>query len=125
MRILTLACALSICGAAAAAAPRPLSTDEQIREVFAGNTVSGKADGKSYIEFLSPDGKLLGEEPEGRYTGRWMAAKGQICFSYDLEEGRVTTWDCAQVEIDGTQLTWIDQGERSHATLAAGNPSRL
>lgn len=125
MRILTIACVLSVSGAAAAAAPRALSTDDQLREVLAGNTISGKSDTKSYVEYLSPDGRLLGEEPEGRYTGRWMTAKGQICFSYDLEEGRVTTWDCAQVEIEGNQLTWIDQGERSHATLAAGNPNRL
>jgi hypothetical protein len=98
-----------------------LSNDDQIREALIGNTISGVEEGKSFVEFLQPDGRIDGEQRDGRYTGHWQIAKGQICFSYD-EDNRATKWDCVKVAIEGSRIVWIDKGERSYAKLIVGNP---
>jgi hypothetical protein len=106
----------------AVAHSKDLSNDEQIREALIGNTLSGVEEGKSYVEFLQPDGRIDGEEREGRYTGHWQIAKGQICFSYD-DDDKATNWDCVKVGIEGSRIVWIDKGERTYANLIAGNPN--
>jgi hypothetical protein len=105
----------------AVAHSKNLSNDDQIREALIGSTISGVEDGKSYVEFLQPDGRIDGDGREGRYSGHWQIAKGQICFSYD-EDGKANSWDCVKVGIEGARIVWIDKGERSYAKLIAGNP---
>ena len=105
----------------AVAHSKELSNDDQIREALIGNTISGLEDGNSYVEFLQPDGRIDGEGREGRYTGHWEIAKGQICFRYD-EDDKASSWDCVKVGIEGARIVWIDKGEKSYANFIAGNP---
>ena len=46
----------------AVAHSKDLTNDDQIREALIGNTLSGVEEGKSYVEFLQPDGRIDGEE---------------------------------------------------------------
>ncbi|PWB80154.1 MAG: hypothetical protein C3F11_18730 [Methylocystaceae bacterium] len=102
-----------------------LSNELKIRELFAGNTISGEERGETYIEFFSPDGGIVGENSEGRYTGHWQVSRGRICLSYDEENGKAGAWDCAQVGLNGSRIVWSAGGEKSYSTLTAGNPRGL
>jgi hypothetical protein len=102
-----------------------LSSDDQIRKALVGNTISGEEEGEVYTEYLNPDGRVLGEDRQGRYSGHWMIAGGQMCLRYVEEAGKESNWDCSQVEIDGAQVTWRADGEKSTSKLVPGNPSKF
>ncbi len=100
-------------------------SDDQIRRALVGNTISGQQSGKSYVEFLRPDGRIDGIGSDGRYTGRWVISRGRMCMSYDEGDGKATPWDCARVLIQGDKVIWVDQGEKSYSALSRGNPKNL
>ena len=104
---------------------KELINDAQIREAIVGNTISGREDGAAYVEFINPDGRIVGEDRDGRYTGRWRLNEGRICFSYDKDGGKASDWDCAQVGLEGSRIVWISDGDRSYADLIQGNPNRF
>jgi hypothetical protein len=125
MRALTLIFAAVAVSLPAIAHADALTNDEQIRKALVGNTISGDEDGVIYTEFLSPDGRILGEDRQGRYSGHWMIAGGQMCMRYVERADKESTWDCSKVEVDGAQVTWIADGEKSVSKLTPGNPSRF
>ncbi len=125
MRTLAPILTISVILAAAPGFSKELANDMQIRESLVGNTISGEENGKKYVEFLHPDGRILGEDREGRYTGRWQLNRGRICFTYDKEDGKMTDWDCPQVTLEGARITWTNDGERSSAILVPGNPKEF
>lgn len=99
-----------------------LGNDDQIRQVFVGNTVSGVEQGESYVEFYFPDGRIGGEGREGAYSGHWQIVRGRMCLSYDVAGGKATPWDCARVGLEGSRIVWAERGEKSFSVLKAGNP---
>ena len=101
MRASTLLSCLCLAALATAAAAKPLTSDDQIRQALVGNTLSGEEDGATFTEFLNPDGRILGEEPEGRYTGHWHIAGAQLCMRYAEEDGKEGIWDCSQIDVGG------------------------
>jgi len=124
MRILILIPAALAAVAASTANARNLSGQE-IASVLAGNTLSGYENGQPYVEFLRPDGTLIGEEKDGRYTGRWGVSGGRVCFSYLGEGGAAGKWECSTVSVNGGNVVWGAQGDRSYSRLTAGNPRGL
>ena len=108
----------------AMAQSKDLSSDDQIREALVGNTVSGVEEGKSYVEFLQPDGRIDGEGRDGRYTGHWQIAKGQICFSYDDDE-KASNWDWRQGWDRGVPDRLDRQGREILCQFDRGQSKRL
>lgn len=100
----------------------PLTTDEQIRKALVGNTITGMDDDEPYNEYLHPDGRIIGENQEGRYVGHWMISGDQMCLRYSTN-GKESTWDCSEVELDGSRITWLADGEKSFSNLIIGNPN--
>lgn len=121
MRIWILIPAAFATAAASMASAKNLSGQE-IAQFLAGNTLSGSENGQAYVEFLRPDGTLIGEEKDGRYTGRWGVSGGRICFSYSGEDGRAGKWECSTVNVNGGNVVWGAQSDRSYSRLTAGNP---
>lgn len=122
MRIATALFIASAIAAPAAARAEFLSNEQQIRELFAGNTISGEESGKTYVEFFSPDGRIAGESQEGKYSGHWQIWRGRVCVSYDEDDGKASAWECANVGLNGSRIVWSADGEKSYSTLNAGNP---
>lgn len=102
-----------------------LSNDDQIRKALVGNTIAGEENGEAYKEYLSPDGRILGEDRQGRYAGHWMIAGGQMCMRYVQRAEKESNWDCSKVEVEGAEVTWVAEGERSSSKLMPGNPSKF
>jgi hypothetical protein len=125
MRAVAAILAASVFIAPEAAHAAPLSNDDQIREVFAGNTISGQERGETYIEYFQPDGRIAGKGREGRYSGHWGITRGQMCMRYDEVGNASSSWDCVRVRLEGNRVIWIDQGEKSYSTLTPGNPYGL
>jgi len=102
-----------------------LSSDDQIRKALVGNTISGEEEGEPYTEFINPDGRILGEDRQGRYSGHWMISGAQMCMRYFEQPDKEGEWDCSRVEMDGSQITWTSGGEKSVSKLTRGNPSKF
>ncbi len=102
-----------------------LTTDQKIRQAIIGNTVSGNEDGKRYVVFFLPDGSIHGQGADGAYSGEWRISRRRICVLYSEDEGPSKDWECMHVEVTGSRLTWIEDGERYDAQLVPGNPNRL
>jgi hypothetical protein len=102
-----------------------LTTDDQIRKALVGNTVSGIEEGEVFAEYFHPDGRILGEDRQGRYTGHWQILGAQMCMRYaETEGGRESVWDCSEVDIEGSRITWLSlDGEKNQANLLIGNPN--
>jgi hypothetical protein len=126
MRILMSMLLVCVIAPAALAQTKKLTTEEDIRKALVGNSISGEENGEVFLEFLNPDGRLVGEGSQGMYTGRWRISYGRMCLSYDEEEGKVTTWDCAEVSLDGAStVIWTSEGKSHSTKLIMGNPSKL
>jgi hypothetical protein len=100
-----------------------LSNDDEIRQMLVGNTISGEEEGETYVEFLHPDGRITGEDRQGRYAGHWQLSGGRMCLSYDQEDGEPSNWDCSQVGFEGSRVLWSARGEKSFSNLITGNPN--
>lgn len=112
--------------AATSAEAKLLKTDQEIRNAIVGNTFSGEEDGEPYVEFLRPDGKLVGTDGDERYSGRWTISGGRICLSYDDERRKAAESDCSQVDLLDFGVKWVDEeGEETFSTLTPGNPHGL
>lgn len=122
MRIVTTLIIASAIAAPASVRAELLSNEHQIKELFAGNTISGDERGDAYVEFFSPDGRIKGENKEGKYTGHWQVWRGRMCVSYDDDNGKASAWDCSNVGQSGSRIVWSADGEKSYSTLTAGNP---
>jgi len=105
----TCALVLAVSGPALAA-----STGDQIRAAIAGNTVQGNMDASGpYAEFYAADGAIKGKD----YTGQWSVEGDAMCFVY-----QDTPKMCWNVEINGDQLRWIQNGaSQGTGTIVHGN----
>jgi hypothetical protein len=124
MRIAIVAFAAGMIVAPSLVAAQSLSNEAEIRSVFSGNTVAGEEDGVPYVEYFTPDGRILGENREGRYKGHWRIFNSRMCLAYDEDEGK-KGWECSQVGIKGARISWTDDGETTYSTIAPGNPNGL
>jgi hypothetical protein len=125
MRIITTALAVCVLAAPGAAMAQLLSNEAEIRSVFSGNTVAGEEKGDTYVEYFTPDGRISGENREGRYKGFWEVSKDRMCVSYEEDNGKASAWDCSHVDLSGSRITWSEDGEKSYSTITAGNPRGL
>jgi hypothetical protein len=119
LAVLLIACAIAFPSVALA---EKLTTDDQVRQALVGNTISGEDEAEAYSEFFHPDGRILGEDRQGRYSGHWMISGAQMCMRYYENGDKESNWDCSQVEIEGNKVIWSSDGERSTSTLIPGNP---
>ncbi|HEX2526202.1 MAG TPA: hypothetical protein VHL31_07860 [Geminicoccus sp.] len=101
---------------AAAAAQAAPADGAAIEAAIVGHTVQGEmAVSGRYTEFYAKDGKIHGKD----YTGSWTIENDQMCFSYGHEPA-----SCWQVEIHGTNVTWIKDGRADGTgTIVEGNPN--
>ena len=94
MRASTLLSCLCLAALTAAAVANADQRRSGIRQALVRNTISGEEEGATFTEFLNPDGRILGEEPEGRYTATRHIAGAQMCMRYAEEDGKEGIWDC-------------------------------
>ena len=125
MRILTAMLISTALIVPSVAQPRRSPNNDQIRQVFAGNTISGREGGKAYIEFFHPNGRISGEGSDGKYSGNWQVSHGRVCLSYEKGNGGRTPWDCSNISVNGSRIVWIAEGKKFFSTLARGNPRGL
>ena len=118
--------ALYIAAISSPAFAAALSSDDDIRHALVGNTISGEEDGQAFTEYFKPDGTIAGEEADGRYAGHWHIAGSQMCLRYEEDDGKEGNWECLRVDVDGTRVTWLSEGEATtSATLTPGNPGKF
>jgi hypothetical protein len=125
MRIAIAALMAGLIVSPCAVEAQPLSNEAEIRSVFAGNTVSGEEKGQPYDEYYVPDGRILGVNNEGHYKGNWQIFKNRMCVSYEEDDGKASAWDCSHVALNGSRLSWTEDGETTYSTITAGNPRGL
>ena len=113
---LMLAGSLAVLTGGAAAAEAVMS-DQEIQTSVIGNTVTGMEDGEHYVEFLSPDGRILGRSRSGAYSGVWRIKTKRLCVSYDGK----ASWDCAAVRLNGEQVVWIAHGVKFVSAMTKGD----
>jgi hypothetical protein len=87
-----------------------------------GNSITGKEDGETLVEYYAPDGtakSMLGNEIS---TGKWALVGETICFQYaDQKE-----MECYRLEVMGNTATFTDQkGTGSRYEILKGNPKGL
>ena len=125
MRILTAILISTVMIAPSVAQPRRSPNNDKIRQVFAGNTISGREGGKAYVEFFHPNGQISGEASDGKYSGNWQVSRGRVCLSYEKGNGGRTAWDCSNISVNGSRIVWIAEGKKFFSALARGNPRGL
>ncbi len=125
MRILTTILISTAMIAPSVAQPRRSPNNDKIRQVFAGNTISGREGGKAYVEFFHPNGRISGEASDGKYSGNWQVSHGRVCLSYEKGNGGRTAWDCSNISVNGSRIVWIAEGKKFFSALARGNPRGL
>jgi len=125
MRILTAMLISTAMIVPSVAQPRRSPNNDQIRHVFAGNTISGTEGGKAYVEFFHPNGRISGEGRDGKYSGNWLVSHGRVCLSYEKGNGGRTPWDCSNISVNGSRIVWIAEGKKFFSALARGNPRGL
>jgi hypothetical protein len=112
-----IALVLSMTFALTATALAQSLSDGQIRQALVGHTISGVENGKSYSEYLNPNGTISGKNSSGAYSGRWRIARGEICFLY---EDSTKGWDCNGVRLRGNTIIWDD-----NTTATLSGPSQM
>jgi hypothetical protein len=87
-----------------------------------GNSITGKEDGETLVEYYAPDGtakSMLGNEIS---TGKWALVGETICFKYGDED----EMECYKLEVMGNTATFTDQkGTGTRYEILKGNPKGL
>lgn len=103
-----------------------LMTEAEIREFLVGNTYKGDSvsyPGNTYIEFISPDGKISGLwNEEERYKGTWAIFGKVWCYKYKTTNG------CNTLSRSGDTLTWygLDGTHKGGKSIVvSGDPRNL
>jgi Caspase domain len=100
-----------------------LSGDE-IRTVFAGNSVTGVSGGKSYTDFYMANGTIKGSRKGGKYGGYWRVEGDTICIDY-----QGTQFDsCYTIVLNGDRVRAFDESGaegKNKARIVPGNPAGL
>jgi hypothetical protein len=87
-----------------------------------GNSITGKEDGETLVEYYAPDGtakSMLGNEIS---TGKWALVGETICFQYPDDK----EMECYRLEVMGNTATFTDQkGTGTRYEILKGNPKGL
>ncbi|MEO1191579.1 MAG: hypothetical protein AAFY02_07475 [Pseudomonadota bacterium] len=88
---------------------------------LSGNTVVGSMDESGdYAEFFAPSGALYGTAA----PASWYIDGNRVCFRY--HPGPYKRPDCVAAAIDGSSITWMDQGEPlGSGEILEGDPRGL
>ncbi len=134
-----LALALSIFSASAMAQDDawPTSTEDDLRKIITGATLTGEVKAEppfNFTEFLGPDGKSRGKmieccKPEQvatngmSYSGDWTLENENLCLAYEGEEQKI----CWRLQIKGDRFRMVDQkfGRVGEGQIRPGNPDNL
>jgi len=112
---------------AQAASPSESATAQRLVGVAAwntlvGNSLTGKEDGETLVEYYAPDGtakSMLGNEIS---TGKWALVGETICFQYSDQN----EMECYKLEVMGNTVTFTDQkGTGTRYEILKGNPKGL
>ncbi|MBV9835072.1 MAG: hypothetical protein JO055_11735 [Alphaproteobacteria bacterium] len=111
--------------APAPAAPAPTTsaplTGLQAWVALVGNTVSGKVDGKDYVDYYMADGTVKTMEGSQLSTGKWSLEGPQVCFKYPREQR-----DCYTMEVVGKVVTFKSKdGTGLRFDILDGNAKNL
>ena len=105
---------------AAPTPPAPL-TGLQAWVALVGNTVSGKVDGKDYVDYYMTDGTVKTMEGSQLSTGKWSLEGQQVCFKYPREQR-----DCYTMEVVGKVVTFKSKdGTGLRFDILEGNAKNL
>ncbi len=89
--------------------------------LLVGNTVSGKVEGKDYVDFYMENGTVKSLHESELSTGKWSLEGGKVCFVYPKEDK-----ECYAVEVSGDDVSFTDKsGSGLRMKLLKGNPKNL
>ncbi len=118
-----LAASAAIAQAQTAPAPAPAAplTGIQAWAALVGNSVSGKIDGKDYVDYYMADGTVKTMEGSQLSTGKWSLEGQQVCFKYPREQR-----DCYTMEVVGKVVTFKGKdGTGLRFDILEGNAKNL
>ncbi|HMF66507.1 MAG TPA: hypothetical protein VK602_02725 [Phyllobacterium sp.] len=117
--------------------PWPTPSEDDLRKVITGATLTGEVKAEppfNFTEFLGPDGKSRGKmiqccKPEEvatkgmSYAGEWTLEKDSLCLTYEGEEQKI----CWKLQIKGDRFRMIDHqfGRVGEGQIRPGNPDNL
>jgi len=70
-----------------------------------GNSITGKEDGKTLVEYYAPDGTAKSMLDNEISTGKWALVGETICFQYPDDK----EMECYRLEVAGNTATFTDQ----------------
>jgi hypothetical protein len=87
-----------------------------------GNSITGKEDGETLVEYYAPDGTTKSMTGNEISTGQWALVGEAVCFRYtDPPET-----ECYKVEVTGNFVTYTDEkGTGTRYEILKGNPKGL
>jgi len=87
-----------------------------------GNSITGKEDGETLVEYYAPDGTAKSMLDNEISTGKWALVGETICFQYADEK----EMECYRLEVAGNTATFTDQkGTGTRYEILKGNPKGL
>ena len=105
-----------------------LMTEAELRNTLVGNTYEGvhqvRWPGSTYIEYLHPDGKILGLwNGYNRYWGKWAISDKVFCSKYKSSSG------CYTLTKSGNTIYWHDLNgkkiKNAQSNVMVGDPKNL
>jgi hypothetical protein len=86
------------------------------------NSITGKEDGKTLVEYYAPDGTAKSMLDNEISTGKWALVGETICFQYPDDN----EMECFRLEVAGNTATFTDQkGSGTCYEIVKGNPKGL
>jgi hypothetical protein len=86
-------------------------------EILVGNSITGKEDGETLVEYYAADGTAKSMMGNQISTGQWALVGDTVCFKYPDEE-----MDCYKLEVIGNTVTMTDStGEATRYEILKGN----
>ncbi|WP_288192435.1 hypothetical protein [uncultured Phyllobacterium sp.] len=118
-------------------APWPATTEQDLRKLLTGATITGEVKAQppfNFTEFLGVDGKSRGKlieccKPDKvltngmAYAGEWTLEHDTLCLLYEGEEQKVC-WRL-QVKGDEFRMTDTETGYSGAGKIRPGNPDNL
>ena len=87
-----------------------------------GNSITGKEDGETLVEYYAADGTAKSMHGNEISTGQWALVGETICFRYADEK----EMECYRLDVMGNTVTFTDKsGTGSRYEIVKGNPQGL
>jgi hypothetical protein len=87
-----------------------------------GNSITGKEDGETLVEYYAPDGTAKSMTGNEISTGKWALVGETVCFKYTDSDDT----ECYKIEVMGNFATFIDEnGSGTRYEILKGNPNGL